>query len=356
MSSVTISYLPGTVPATDMDVFASKVVKDQVITLDLLREAFDNYIGNYQSGTLADIRLNFYSLLGIPENSYIYDTYQPLLNTAVLNSVFKKNGILHPVFVSPSRIVVNQHLVFRYNVGKPNFPGAGINKIHLQAKHEYILHCVLKLVNLAAEFPSHEVQWKFHLWNRDSNLLSGDTTIRDINGGVAGTIVIYGSSDTLKQTKILSYLLRMFPNHEEMGLMDIRDTSTLTAGHIRLNKLISYAGTDRGTLIDRLQANMKTFPAIPTRLPPWLKELTTDCDNDASQLHIGMNACDADSKPIDYEALCNTGPRTKDQGYCYMPTTLLDPRIIRSAGGSRARFRHTRRRKTRRALRRNGRI
>jgi hypothetical protein len=139
-----------------------------------------------------------------------------------------------------------------------------------------------------------------------------------------------------------------------MGLMDLNAPDTLTAGHVRLNHMISYASTDRDSLLKRLAANITKFPETPTVLPPWIGDMARSCSADTmaavnkdSQLYIGMNVCDAEGKPIDYEQACNTAPRKKDQNYCYMPSTLLDPRPFRRAGGSRKR-RTSRRKQTRR--------
>jgi hypothetical protein len=310
----------------------------KIIDVAPLKTAFDQYMDHYDKRTLADIRFNFYTLLTVPENSYIGAPYQPMLNRAVLNEVFMTRGMLNRAFADPY-IAIGPQIHFYYHEWKPEFAGREVDKIHLQVRHEYILHCVLKLVGLAREFPENHVKWKFYLWNRDSNLIDGDVLLREANNGVAGTIVIYGSSDVAEQLKLLTILLRMFPNHEDMGLMDIRDRSTLTVGHIRLNKMISYSGTDRGQLIDRMKANILSFPVDPTVLPPWLRADAVckegGLGNEESQLYIGMDVCDAAGRPIDYTALCNTAPRTLDQGYCYLPETLMDPRTVPRSGGSR---------------------
>jgi hypothetical protein len=311
----------------------------QIIDLAPVKTAFDQYIDHYGKGTLADIRFNFYNLLTIPENSYISFPFQPMLNRAILYEVFNTRGILNDVFGRPTYVGISLQIHFYYNEGKPDFPGREVNKIHLQVRHEYILYCVLKLAGLAAEFRDRYIRWKFYLWNRDSNLIDGDVMLREANNGVAGTIVIYGSSDAAEQSRLLTTLLRMFPNHEDMGLMDVRDRATLTVGHVRLNKMISYSGTDRGRLIDRQKANILRFPAEPTVLPPWLRADAVckegGLGNEESQLYIGMDVCDATGRPIDYTALCNTAPRTLDQGYCYLPETVMDPRSIGRSGGSR---------------------
>ena len=342
---IELQYLPGTIPTTSMNVLTSRLAT-KIIDLAPLKEAFDQYMDHYEKGTLADIRFNFYNLLPIPENSYISFPYQSMLNKAVFNVVFKTRGMLNRAFGDPY-ISIDPQIHFYYNEGRPDFAGRQVNKIHLQVKHEYILHCVLKLVGLARVFPANHLRWKFYLWNRDSNLLDGDVLLREANHGVAGTIVIYGSSDNAVQAALLTELLRMFPNHEEMGLMDVRDKPTLTVGHIRLNKMISYSGTDRGQLIDRLKANIRSFPVDPTVLPPWLRADAVckegGLGNEESQLYIGMDVCDAEGRPIDYEALCNTAPRTLDQGYCYLPETVMDPRTIRRNGGSRGKKRKTKR-------------
>lgn len=342
---IELQYLPGTIPTTSMNALTSGMVT-KIIDLAPLKAAFDQYMDQYEKGTLADIRFNFYSQLPIPENSYISFPYQSMLNKAVFNEVFKTRGMLNRAFGDPY-ISIDPQIHFYYNEGRPDFAGRQVNKIHLQVKHEYILHCVLKLVGLARVFPANHLRWKFYLWNRDSNLLADDVLLREANHGVAGTIVIYGSSDTAVQSRLITELIRMFPNHEEMGLMDVRDKPTLTVGHIRLNKMISYSGTDRGQLIDRLKANIRSFPADPTVLPPWLRADAVckegGLGNEESHLYIGMDVCDAEGRPIDYEALCNTAPRTLDQGYCYLPETVMDPRTIRRNGGSRGKKRKTKR-------------
>ena len=342
-----LHYLPGTIPTTDMKALTSGMVVKSIDLVPLI-EAFARYMDEYEKGTLADIRLNFYSLLTISENSYISFPYQPMLNRAVFNEVFKARGILYRAFGDPF-ISIAQQIHFMYNEGKPELIDKDVNKIHLQVKHEYILHCLLKLVGLASVVPDNCLRWKFYLWNRDSNLLADDILLREVNNGVAGTIVIYGSSDMAVQTTLLTELIRMFPNHEEMGLMELRGKATLTVGHIRLNKMISYSGTDRGRLIDRLKANIRSFPDAPTVLPPWLRSVCKEggLGNEESQLYIGMDVCDAEGKPIDYEAKCNTAPRTLDQGYCYLPETVMDPRTIRRSGGSKTQRRYKPRRKTR---------
>ena len=350
MTRIELQYLPGTVPTTTMNALISALVT-KIIDLAPLKAAFDQYMDHYEKGTLADIRFNFYSLLTVPENSYITIPYQSMLNKAVFHEVFKTRGMLNRAFGDPD-ISINQQIHLYYNEGRPDFADREVNKIHLQIKHEYILHCVLKLVGLARVFSANHLRWKFYLWNRDSNLLADDILLREANHGVAGTIVIYGSSDTAVQTALLTELIRMFPNHEEMGLMDVRDKATLTVGHIRFNKMISYSGTDRGRLIDRLKANILSFPEDTTVLPPWLRAGAVckegGLGNEESQLYIGMDVCDAEGKPIDYTALCNTAPRTLDQGYCYLPETVMDPRTIRRSGGSRM---NKKKRKGRRTMR-----
>ena len=126
-------------------------IATKIIDLAPAKTAFDQYMDQYENGTLADIRFNFYTLLPIPENSYISFPYQPMLNRAVFNEVFKTRGILNRAFGDPY-ISIGPQIHFYYNEGQPDFPGREVNKIHLQVRHEYILHCVLKLVGLAGEF------------------------------------------------------------------------------------------------------------------------------------------------------------------------------------------------------------
>jgi hypothetical protein len=191
--------------------------------------------------------------------------------------------------------------------------------------------------------PEYSFEWKFAPWNRDSKLRPNDHALRKANAGVAATFVIYISSDSSINKRILTELLRIFPNDEELGLMDIKSQDTLTAGHVRLNHMISYSGTDRGDIMKAIEADIASFPrAARAALPAWIGDMASDCSVDAmahinrdSQLYLGLDVCDTEGKPINYAAICDTGPRTEDQTYCYMPPIVLDPRTLKKTGGSR---------------------
>jgi hypothetical protein len=348
MDTLTISFISG---EHDLDTESrlTSCLQSKEINLKPLRDAFSEYITQYRANTLADLRFNFYKLIGIPDNSYIKFSLQPLLNSELVYQVFNPS----PEVFGTARLDPSHSIFFKYRsdnrLTDKHFPGRDTNKIHLQVKHEYILHCILKILPLADLFPEYSFVWKVNPWNRDSNTRPRDYVLRAANHGVAATFVIYGSSDAEIMRRLLVELVRLFPNEAEMGLMDVRYTNTLTAGHVRLNHMISYAGSDRGLLINRIKANMAKFPDAPTVLPPWISRMAAACTTDTmadinkdSQLYIGRDVCDAEGKPIDYQEICNKPPRFINQAYCYMPAELLNPRNILS-GGSRKSRRKTRR-------------
>ena len=350
MAGFSVGYISGEDDLLTNDRLPS-LLRTKIIDFTPLRDAFGEYITQYRANTLADIRFNFYRLIGIPDNSYIIFSQQPMLNRELVRHTFNYR------LVTPSDITLepSHSIFFRYrsapHLGAKPFPGFDGIKIHLQVKHEYILHCILKLLPLGDLFPEYSFVWKVNPWNRDSNPRPRDYALRAANYGVAATFVIYGSSDADIMKRLLTELVRLFPNEAEMGLMALHSTDTLTAGHVRLNHMISYANSDRGALIGRIKANIAKFPDAPTVLPPWISRMAAACTvdtmaniNKGSQLYIGRDVCDAEGKPIDYEAICNKSPRTLDQSYCYRSADILNPQTVLS-GGARGR------RKTRRASR-----
>ena len=329
---INISYISGDEDMDRMDRIPT-MYKSVCVNFENLIDKFSKYITAYKANTLTDICFNMYNVIGIPDNSYIQYDNQPDLIGFVGTAIARNLDITDKTDLT---IVGNNHVNFWYRKGKQAFPGFRVNKIHLQVKHEYILNCVMKLLHLKDICPEYDLQWKFTPWNRESNLRPNDHALREINNGVSGTFVIYGSSDPAIMTLILNELLRLFPNYAEMGLMELNNTHTLTVGHVRLNNMISYSSTDRASLTDQLAKDIAKFSDRPTCLPSWIGDMNRLCTADSkdvinkeSQLYIGMDVCDAEGKQIDYERKCNTPPRTNDQNYCYMPETLIDPRTLR---------------------------
>lgn len=320
-----------------------------------VRDAFARYMDQYTAGNLSDVRFNFYKVCGIPDNSYISFDDKVRLNTSLTVWTFWD---YRNIFTEDRSLIIKpEHSIFfRYRFGTPRYPGFNKNKLHLQVKHEYILHCLLKLMTLKDLIPEYSFEWKFSPWNRDSKLRPNDHALRKANAGVAATFVIYISSDSSINKRILMELLRIFPNDEELGLMDTSSKDTLTAGHVRLNRMISYSGTDRGDIMKAIEADMANFSkAARAALPSWIDDMASACSvgtmadiNRDSQLYLGLDVCDKEGKPINYASICDAGPRTEDQTYCYMPPIVLDPRTVKNAGGSRKTKRKGGRRKLRR--------
>jgi hypothetical protein len=146
----------------------------------------------------------------------------------------------------------------------------------------------------------------------------------------------------LIMSKLLRLVLALFPDHEELGLMDITGTHKLSPFNIRLNSLVSYATGDRATSLDAMIENMGSRGKItrtpPYTIPKWLDDMTQECTpatrdnlNRQSQLFLGIDACDSDGKHIDYYEKCK-GTITEDKKYCYITRNVdgytLDPRTF----------------------------
>ena len=327
---------------------ATRLFKRLDINIEYLTDAVRSYIRDQKASKFSTKPpLNLYDLLfseemlvlktpRIPTYSYFSDLTQRALNDG-LAYLFRSNFSYE--FGDP-RITHGQQIFFTYNKDKPALPGFETNKIHLQVKHEYILHCMLRLTGIKGFMPGlHELvpenkfTWKVYFWNRDSNLLPGDTVLRELNGGVAATFVIYVSSDRAFMKRVIQWLLERFPDHDELGLMDLRGTETLTAGHVRLNRMMSYGSTDRGALQKARNENAVDWTKhVPYVMPSWIRGMQSRCDNEASQLYIGKDVCRSDGSPIDFETLCNTPFSAEEQAdpisrnFCYMSPDIMNPR------------------------------
>jgi hypothetical protein len=347
MGDFMLEYIPANVPLNKPDV----PVTSRRITLDNLTTAVRGYLmGRIFSGLRNhDVKINLYDFLfkdksepKIPMYSYMETNSQRILNRA-LEDLFAEYAI-STAFERPN-MIHGQQIIFKYNQkkGNPMLPGYATTKIHLQVKHEYILHCMLRLTGLVGFlpgfhrlFPENEIHWKVYFWNRDSNLGPEDTELRRVNGGVAATFVIYASSDQAIMRRMLLWLLERFPEHDTYGLMDVTGTDTLTAGHIRLNRMISYASSDRAALLKMRNANAANFSRhVPYVLPKWLRTLQRSCSDPAeanrqSQLFIGRDVCTAEAGRINYKALCDSpfvaGANPDERNFCYMNPDILNPR------------------------------
>jgi len=347
MGDFMLEYFPADVP---LKMPVGRPVERR-ITLDNLKTAVRGYLmKRIFSGLLNDdVKINLYDFLyrdksepKIPMYSYMETNSQRILNRA-LEDLFAEHSIA-TAFERPS-MIHGQQIIFKYNQkkGNPMFSDYATTKIHLQVKHEYILHCMLRLTGLAGIlpgyhtlFPDNEMHWKVYFWNRDSNLGPEDTELRRLNGGVAATFVIYASSDNRIMSRILLWLLERFPEHDTYGLMDLTGTDTLTAGHIRLNRMISYASSDRAALLKMRNANAANFSKhVRYVLPKWLRTLQRSCSDPAeanrqSQLFIGKDICTAEAGRINYKALCDSpfdaGAKPDERNFCYMNPDILNPR------------------------------
>jgi len=276
---------------------------------------------------------------------------------------FEKN-----TFKSPNRIshTYINWINLTYRPEKPLFNGHAHNKIHLFVKHNYILYTVCKLAEYQENYPENSFLFKFQPFNYQSNLKVGHEGFRsiEINGGPMATVVIYATSDKALMKKLIEDIVRLFPDHDEIGLMDLEGDETLSPFNVRINKLVSYACTDRIEGLKRIEENISSL-RIPTtgyerspfegrkpsnvwRAPslkietsrvPWFTHLQKSCGPDThetvnkqSQLYLGIDACDSEGRPIDYTAKCNNlkysdiPDLTKGvYKFCYLPKDTLAP-------------------------------
>ena len=353
-----ISYISAEKPLNDPILKTSEgqglFKPPKVIDPNVLKTAITTYIKDK-----SETEFNFYEKIGLATYSYISLQSQISLNE-VVRQVFNEPDI--SAKLGSPRLIAQTQIYFQYNVDKPKFVGIDQNKIHLLVKHEYILKCILRLAGptgFHTLFPNNFSTWKVSIWNRDSNLQPGDTVLREVNGGVAATIVLYGSSEDGVMVDMIKWLLELFPEHETYGLMDIRGTDTLTAGHVRINRMMSYASSDRNALLDVRDANLKAFSTTIVRgVPSWVNDLP--CDNVLSQLYIGKDVCNSDGSRIDFNAICNTAPTDAEKldpdsrNYCYMNRATFDPRVLTAiSGGRRTRQLSRSKRSTRKKKKKN---
>ena len=311
---------------------------------------------------------SFFDLLDIPPYSFL-----KVISDGVNAMNYNLTSYLLYFFIKKFKIFKDTpYLIFdlypndaqiycRFNNNKPDFIGVSKNKIHLFVKHQYILYTVLKVASLHTHFPSNKFQFKFYLLNAPSNLRPEDTVLYNLthNGGIAATVVIYGSSDPAIMSELLRLVLDLFPDHEELGLMDTTGTLKLSPFNIRLNTLVSYAAGDRNISSDLMLENIgkkgtNTIRDPPYTIPKWFDDMTQECTpakredlNRHSQLFLGIDACDSDGSRIDYYEKCND-TITEDKKYCYITRdgNTLDPRTF--VGGRRSRARSKRVRSKRR--------
>jgi len=361
MESFSLTYYD---PEINLDGYSRGIGRIQTVHIAPIREHLDVLLRTY-SENLAPFEFSFFDAFGIPPYSHISTEHHfgakwtPGLKQFIVNAFFLP---FLPLFKNPNIITSQRsnYIEFNYNETQPKFVGSETNKIHLMVKHEYILYTILKLASLPTYFPANKFVFKFQLFNRTSNLRPENTGLYDIrmDGGVAPTVVIYGSSDSVTMSLLLSLVLNLFPEHDRIGLMEESGTRTLSPFNIRLNKLVSYAAGDRGKSLDAMLRNMGNIRLYSDySIPRWLEDLQGGCNaetreglNRQTQLFLGIDACDESGAAIDYAEKCKE-ERTPDMKYCYITKSpeMLDPRKL--VGGRRRTLRRSNRKRQSRRTR-----
>ena len=334
-----IKYFPSDMPITYDNISHTERQITARVPLAPIRDQMTAVLRRYDETRGARFQYSFYTAFGIPPYAYIQiSDYSPWDATQAADDSAKLKIILtcfYPniaYFGSPT--ITDQpsnFIIFNYRRSLPLFIGNETNKIHLFVKHDYILYVVRKLATLHTDYPANNFRFKFQLFNRISNLQPGNTGIRDIraDGGPVPTIVIYGSSDYDTMAGLIVKVLDLFPEHDEIGLMELRDTATISPFNVRLNRLVSYAAGDRSHTLDGIADGT----IRPRPLPEWFSSLQARCRlesgliNEKSQLYLGLQGCDLSNNPIDYGAFCSV-PANANKLFCYLPPELLDPHLF----------------------------
>jgi len=348
---VTVTYVPREKIFKNIRI-SDYIKKDATINKRHI-DAFNALITEFESSH-SRFKFSFFDSLGIPPYSLIMvrSTGYPYMNSDLNERLLGCFILRCPIFRIPNfRYVLKQNdtnIFCIFNDNKPDFTGFLTNKIHLFVKHEYILYTVLKVASLYTHFPNNRFLFKFLPLNGPSNLRPEDEDLYKliVNGGIAPTVVIYGSSDPTIMSELLRLVLDLFPDHEELGLMDTTGTLKLSPFNIRLNNLVSYAAGDRNISSDLMLENIGKKGTNVTRTPPytipkWFDDMTHECTpakmedlNRHSQLFLGIDACNSDGSRIDYYEKCND-TITLDKKYCYITRDgdTLNPRTF--VGGRR---------------------
>jgi hypothetical protein len=365
MASMKVKYWP---PELHLDGISSGAPVEKPVDLGSAIAAFRSVVTKFGEDELASrsslFEFSFYDAFGMPPYSFItIEDHISGLKNIIADLFFKPFA---PAFKGPhiDPTQASNYIIFRYNRFKPEFVGSQMNKVHLFVKHQYILYAILKLASLSEVFSSNKFTFKFQLFNRSSNLHPENTLLYDIrnDGGVTATIVVYGSSHPGIMTDLLSRILALFPEHAHLGLMEEHGTRTLQPFNIRINKMVSYAASDRGTTLDYMAKNIANISHYTDyKIPDWMKDLQAGCSmetrgglNRQLQLFAGIDACDASGTAIDYEAKCKE-PRTQDMKYCYlsMSAPMVDPRTFFVGAAMGERRRRGTKRRQRRKTRKN---
>ena len=354
--NIVVTYIPR--EKILKDILHSDYKAERIAINDTKFTEFNGLITKFESSR-SRFAFSFFDLLGIPPYSYIIvNSEHPHINSNLRQILLDVFILRCPIFQTPKFGYVvkknDTNIFCIFNDDKPDFIGHLTNKIHLFVKHEYILYTVLKVASLYTHFPSNRFQFKFLPLNGPSNLRPDDEDLYklEMNGGITPTVVIYGSSDPTIMSELLRLVLDLFPDHEELGLMDTTGTLKLSPFNIRLNTLVSYAAGDRNKSSDLMLENIgkkgtNVIRDPPYTIPTWLDDMTKECTpakkedlNRHSQLFLGIDACDSDGNRIDYYEKCKD-TITLDKKYCYVRRDKdrdpLDPRPF--VGGRRSRAR-----------------
>jgi len=366
-----------------------------------------NFLVPGETGYHTKYRWSFYEPFGIPQ--YSKTDYCLIYNYRTLFKRFNyrgpwrtwargnpSNNLLDWLFdTEPDTCVFN---IFRYadyskykhtaqpynlflliNYKQPNTIQDDTNyKIHFMVDESFALYVLIKAMMI--------------MYNRDKKrgivrhlvgkiLLSfrlskfgqtGKTVLPGHRNTFVPTVVIYTGTDSADETReILEELLKAFPEHDQIGLMELGSSNKIAYGNIRLNKLLCYAQGDRANKLEIKEKNSnEIFPEgyskyimrmtgetmyyspgkEPTKerpenfpkgelniseklIPDWVNTMISKCAssegdiNKRSQTFFGVNFCDP--KYSNLSSKCNVEP------ICYFSVdkTCLDPNTIEGVQG-----------------------
>lgn len=309
-------------------------------------DSFSDYVRHYKDTDDPPTPFNFYDILEIPPKSILPYRDIPKISEIIRTYYFgsnksKMNYYSSSIGEEGSSGVNN--IIFNYNVYSDgrgylnnSFIGSSINKIHLNPKDDYLLYVILKLDTFAnivkQRYPYNSFRFKFTIFTYTTRKMTKEETYLkslEVNGGITGNIVIYGSSNPVIMTFLLQGILDLFKGQEDLlGEMDITEPNEIPPFNIRLNPLIAYAAGDRGSTLDYMIRKLKGTSTheniqIPFEIPRWLLDKQQEmCATRQDELNadtrvlLGINVC-RNNAPIDLIEDCSVID-SDDKKYCFI--------------------------------------
>lgn len=334
-----------------------------------LIELIDKYSADKDAGVPLrpdTYKWNYFDLLGIPENSYLYHAnskegrVQPeepyvsitkgmrLVLMAISPDIFTKickydsasqygtftflpNGSTHQMFWRISKLSPRFASSYSKLTGKIEQQ----YKIHITPKHEYLFYVIFRYLSMIKDddiLNNNTIESKIILdFRSDRPLLNNTDQIR-LNGGASPIMVLYMNTDSKLVGKVLDKLLNEFKSEKDkLGAMTPDYKYRVLPFNVRLNSLLSYAQGDRCQKLDNREGFLTGSIGNPKSffMAKWVKDMmNNECNNSntaaISMQLFGKNICDKENKR-ELQDEFNTDDLLWMTAY---PEDFLDPRTL----------------------------